>query len=51
MLPWHLAEFFYVKEFCAGAWLVDIGLRASRLFLAGAESELDKGVGELWEIA
>jgi hypothetical protein len=21
------------------------------LFLAGAESELDKGVGELWEIA
>jgi hypothetical protein len=47
----HVAEFLFHKELCAGAWAVDIGLFGSSLFGADARRELEGGKGELWEIA
>lgn len=47
----QVAKFLYTRELRAGAWLVDIGLLGSGLFIPEAERELEKGAGELWEIA
>jgi hypothetical protein len=45
-----LADFIYSKELKKGAWVLDVGLFGSSLFVSEACQELESGKGILWEI-
>jgi len=45
-----VAEKLYRDEIRAGAWIVDLGLFSSGLFVPEARCLLETGNGELWQI-
>ena len=45
-----VAEALYHEELRGGAWVMDLGLLGSGLFVAEARRTLQAGDGELWDI-